>query len=122
MKSDKVVIGGKELVDLICSAAADKKADSIEAIDVRGIIAPCDWFVIASSDNSVHLRAIFDGIIGTLKDHKISPWQSEGDEGATWLLVDYGDVIVHIMDTESLNRYDLTSLWHERLAKGPEKE
>jgi ribosome-associated protein len=118
MNSEKVIIGGQALVDLVYKAATDKKAENLETIDVRGIPAPADYFVVASTDNSVHLRAIFEGIISGLKEHKVSPWQTEGDGESTWLLIDYGDVIVHVMDAESRKRYDLTSLWKERLAAG----
>ena len=96
------------LAELIGELALSKKADNVLIVDVRGISGVTDFFVFASADTDVQVKAIADGIRrGT--PHK--PWHSEGENQARWVLLDYVDVVAHIMRTEERNYYNLEKLW-----------
>ena len=70
-----------------------------------------DWFIICQADNTSHTSAIADGVIKALKEKHTSPWHQEGLEDGRWALIDYTDVIVHVMLPELREFYDLESLW-----------
>lgn len=71
----------------------------------------CDWFVIASATSTTHSRAIADNIIKKLKDKHTRPWHLEGEREASWILLDYGDVVAHIFLQDTRAYYDLEKLW-----------
>lgn len=106
-------MGGKALVDLIVEAAREKLAEHIVILDIQGLPGTADWFIICQSDNTVHNRAIADGIISSLAEKHTRPWYSEGTEEGRWILIDYSDVIVHIMLPELRDYYNLEELWSE---------
>jgi len=98
------------------SAAADKKADNIVLLDLRGLSSVADYFVVCSGGSERQLRAIADGVgEGIQKNLSISPRHIEGLSGGGWVLVDYGDVIVHIFSPSLRTYYSLETLW----AKAP---
>ena len=98
---------------LLCRELADnKKAENISVLDVRDVSTITDYFVIASGTSEPHLRAISDEIIDKLKsDHGIQPRAMDGSVQAAWLVLDFFDVIVHVMRQDVRERYDLDSLW-----------
>ncbi|MEI6078053.1 MAG: ribosome silencing factor [Verrucomicrobiota bacterium] len=98
---------------LLCSKLADnKKAENILALDVRKLSSVTDFFVIASGTSQPHLRAIVEEISSKLRDeHDLRPTRAEGSTSGTWVVLDYFDVIVHVMHTETRKRYDLEGLW-----------
>lgn len=103
------------LAELIGELALSKKAENILLIDVRGISSVTDYFVFASADTDIQVKAIADGIRrGT--PHK--PWHSEGEQHMKWILLDYVDVVAHIMKTKERNYYNLEKLW----ADAPSRE
>ena len=113
-KAEKVrsVLAGKELVDAIISVLEEKLAERISVIDLRKVSAAADWFIICSGDNTSHTTAIANEVIGALKArHGTAPWHYEGIEDGRWALVDYTDVVVHIMLEDVRKHYDLESLW-----------
>jgi ribosome-associated protein len=98
---------------LLCRHLADqKKADDIVILDVRDISSVTDYFVIASGTSEPHLRAIVDEIRDKLRDHHhLRPKAVDGTLQAAWVVLDYFDVIVHVMRTDLRERYDLETLW-----------
>jgi len=98
---------------LLCREFADnKKAENIVALDVRKLSSVTDYFVIASGTSQPHLRAIVDEITSRLRDeYDLRPARSEGSTGGTWVVLDYFDVIVHVMHADTRQRYDLEGLW-----------
>lgn len=98
---------------LLCRELADnKKAEDIVVLEVREISSITDYFVIASGTSEPHLRAISDEIIDKLRDeHHIRPRAMDGTLPTAWLVLDFFDVIVHIMRRDVRERYDLESLW-----------
>ncbi len=98
---------------LLCRQLADqKKAEEILILDVRVLSSVTDYFVIASGTSEPHLRAIVDEIQDKLRDeHHLRPNAVDGTLQTAWIVLDYFDVIVHIMRTDMRERYDLETLW-----------
>src|SRR5438094_10084959 len=98
---------------LLCRELADnKKAEDIVILDVRELSSVTDYFVIASGGSEPHLRAIIDEIIHKLReDHHLRPKAIDGTLQAAWIVLDYFDVIVHVMRADVRDRYDLETLW-----------
>lgn len=98
---------------LLCRELADnKKAEDIVILDVRELSSVTDYFVIASGTSEPHLRAIVDEITDKLReDHYLRPKAVDGTLQAAWVVLDYFDVIVHIMRQDVRDRYDLETLW-----------
>jgi ribosome-associated protein len=98
---------------LLCRELADnKKAEDIVVLDVREISSITDYFVIASGTSEPHLRAISDEIVNKLRDdHGVRPRAIDGSLETAWLVMDYFDVIVHVMKGDVRERYDLETLW-----------
>lgn len=102
----------KKLAQLCRKLADNKKADDLLVLDVRAISSITDYFVIASGSSEPHLRAIAAEITDTLKqDYGIAPRAMDGTLHTGWLVLDFFDVIVHVMRNEVRQRYDLESLW-----------
>jgi ribosome-associated protein len=94
------------------AAAVEKKGLDIAVIDVAPIIAIIDRFVLVSATNTRQVRTIVDEIKDALRAHDGStPIGVEGLEDATWVLLDYGDVVVHVFLEETREYYDLDRLW-----------
>lgn len=108
---------------LLCRELADnKKAENILVLDVRKLSSVTDYFVIASGTSQPHLRAIVEEITSKLRDdHELRPARAEGATGGSWVVLDYFDVIVHVMHTEARARYDLEGLWGDAKKVSPPK-
>ncbi len=98
---------------LLCRELADnKKAEDLVILDVRKLSSVTDYFVIASGTSEPHLRAIVDEIVDTLRDdHNERARAMDGTLQTAWLVLDYFDVIVHVMRRDVRERYDLETLW-----------
>lgn len=98
---------------LLCRELADnKKAENIEVIEVKKVSSICDYFVIATGTSEPHLRAIADEISDKLAtEHGREPQAVDGTVQTAWVVMDYFDVIVHLMRAEVRKKYDLETLW-----------
>ena len=103
-------------------AAAEKKALDLTVLDLRGVATFTDYFIISTGANKRQMQAIADEIVDQLKRRGSRAARVEGYQGAEWILVDYGDFIVHVFDEKSRRFYDLEYLWREakRLNVSPE--
>jgi ribosome-associated protein len=102
----------KKLALLCRKLAENKKAENIVILDVRKLSSVTDYFVIASGSSEPHLRAIVSELTGRLwDDYKVRPRRVEGGAAAAWQVLDFFDVIVHIMRDEVREKYNLESLW-----------
>lgn len=102
----------KKLALLCRKLADDKKADDLLVLDVRSISSITDYFVLASGSSEPHLRAISEEIMSKLKeDHGVCPRAKDGTLQTGWLVLDFFDVIVHVMRWDVRQRYDLENLW-----------
>ncbi len=100
-----------EKLKLILKSALDKKAEEPVVLDLRGLTSLADYFVILTASSETHARTIADEIKKKLKEAGIIPVSTEGYDSANWILLDYGDVIVHIFKPEVRELYNLESLW-----------
>jgi ribosome-associated protein len=98
---------------LLCRELADnKKAENLIVLDVRKLSSVTDYFVIASGTSEPHLRAIVNEITDKLRDdHGVRPRATDGTIHGAWVVLDYFDVIVHVMRADVRERYDLEGLW-----------
>lgn len=94
-------------------AAAEKKAIDLTVLDLRGVVTFTDFFIIATAANKRQMQAIIDEIVEQLKRHGSPAARVEGYQAAEWILVDYGDFIVHVFDEKARRFYDLEYLWRE---------
>ena len=108
---------------LLCRDLADnRKAENIAVLDVRKISSVTDFFVIASGTSEPHLRAIVDEITGKLREeHEVRPRAVDGSLQTSWVVLDFFDVIVHIMRVDARERYDLEGLWGDAPQVKPKK-
>ena len=112
----------KKLARLCRELADNKKAENIVVLDVRKLSSVTDYFVIASGSSQPHLRAIVEEIAGKLRDeYDLRPSRSEGSAGGNWVVLDYFDVIVHVMHAETRKHYDLEGLWGDAKLIKPAK-
>ena len=98
---------------LLCRELADnKKAENLLVLDVRKLSSVTDFFVIVSGTSEPHLRAIVGEITDKLRDeHEVRPRAVDGTVHGAWVVMDFFDVIVHIMRADARERYDLEGLW-----------
>ncbi len=97
-----------ELLDLAGQLVLSKKAERVQAIDLRKLTSITDYFMICSADTDIQVKAIADAVRkGT--PHK--PWKMEGYEHRYWVLLDYVDVVIHIFRTSEREYYSLDKLW-----------
>jgi ribosome-associated protein len=102
----------KKLALLCRKLAENKKAENVVILDVRKLSSVTDYFVIVSGGSEPHLRAITNELTDQLRDkHHLRPRTVEGEASAAWQVLDYFDVIVHVMRTDARQKYDLESLW-----------
>jgi len=101
-------------VQLAMRLASEKKATDLRALDLREIASFAEFFIIASAANQRQVQAICDEITEQLKKQLgTRPVRVEGYSGAEWVLMDYGDFIVHIFNKEAREFYDLERLWRD---------
>lgn len=102
----------RKLAILCRNFAENKKAENIILLDVRELSSVTDYFVIMSGTSEPHLRAIVDEISEKLlEEHGIKPRAIDGTLQTAWVVLDYFDVIVHVMRQDIRERYDLETLW-----------
>ncbi len=108
---------------LLCREFADnKKAENIVVLDVRELSSVTDYFVIVSGTSEPHLRAIVDEIEDRLREEQgVAPRAVDGTLQAAWVVLDYFDVIVHVMRQDLRDRYDLETLWGDAPRVKPRK-
>ena len=98
-------------VALIVEAAQERKADDLIGLDVREISSFADTFIIATGTSDRHVRSVADSIEAALKAHGEPPMGIEGYDEGRWVLIDLGDVIVHVFQRQVREEYDLERLW-----------
>jgi ribosome-associated protein len=98
---------------LVAQAAREKLAEEVVALDVRDAVSFADTFIIATGRSDRQVRAIGDAIAEALAQENEEPLGVEGYEEGRWLLMDLGDVVVHIFQPDARRHYDLERLWSE---------
>ena len=112
-----------ERMRLALHAAGEKKAIDLTVLDLRGVATFTDFFIIATGANKRQMQAITDEVVEQLKKGGTPAARVEGYQTAEWILVDYGDFLVHVFEEKARRFYDLEYLWREakRLDIGAEQ-
>ena len=103
----------EEKARLVVQAADSKKAREMVLLDLRGLTLMTDYFFICSGTSSTHIRTIVDSIVETMKRSGMGGIRVEGYEAALWVLMDYGDVVAHVMAPEQREYYGLEAFWKD---------
>lgn len=106
----------KELMNIVLKALKSidhKTGKDIVVLDVGEVTSICDYFIIASASSSRQVNAIVDDIEDKLSDENINLIHKEGYDSARWVLLDYGDIVVHIFHEEDRVFYNLEGIWKD---------
>ena len=103
----------KEIVQAACQALEDKKGLDIRVIDVQGVSAIAEYFIVASGSNVSQLQALEDSVGHKMHELNVELKNVEGNRASTWILMDYGDFIVHLFSEEDRMFYDLERIWKD---------
>ena len=103
----------KQMAQLVCRALDEKKGRDIKVIDIHDVSVIADYFVIASGSNQNQVQAMVDNVEEQLGRAGFEPKQVEGVRNSSWILMDQGDVIVHVFDEENRLFYDLERIWRD---------
>jgi len=103
----------KNLAIQAALAASDKLATDIIAIDVSEHLVITDVFVLCSAANEPQVKSVVDAVEERLLQHKAKPLRREGEQGARWVLLDYGDIVVHVQLAEERIHYAIERLWKD---------
>lgn len=101
----------QEVLDIVLAALDDGKARDVKVLDVRGKTSVTDYMVVASGTSDRHVRAVADQVAEKSKERGAPPLGTEGGPAADWVLVDLGDVVVHVMKPQAREFYQLEKLW-----------
>ena len=112
----------RELKEIIIEAANDLKGQSINCIDVRRLTSIADYMVIVTGRSSTHVKALSDNVVKEVKKAKFEVVGVEGRAQSEWVLVDVGDIIVHVMLNQIRKLYNLEELWNFEVAPKLEKK
>ncbi|MBT0734292.1 ribosome silencing factor [Enterococcus faecium] len=107
------MIDSKEQLKNAVEAADSKRAEDIIALDVRNVSLLADYFMICSANSERQINAITEEIIDKEEENKYEVKRIEGKEGGKWVLIDLGDVIVHVFHAPERNFYNLEKLWSD---------
>ena len=102
-----------EMARLAIDALEDKKAEDIRVIDISEVSVLADYFIIAGGSNRSQIQALSDNVEEKLGRAGMPAKQIEGYDTANWILLDFGDIIVHIFDKENRLLYDLERIWRD---------
>ncbi len=113
MSKEVVAVDATTLARLAADAIADKKGHGIVLLEVGDLFVITDVFVIASGTSRPHVQTLADRVEELLKEAGRAPLRDEGRSEAEWVLLDYGDVMVHIFQKAARDYYDLQRLWRD---------
>lgn len=100
-----------ELKQMVITAIEDLKGEDIRELDVKGKTSVTDIMIIASGTSSRHVKSIANNVVIEAKQAGVKPLGVEGEEQGEWVLVDLGDIVVHVMQPHIREFYDLEKLW-----------
>lgn len=103
----------KDSVKKIVTAIDQKKAIDIKVLDISKVSVMADYFIIATASNTNQLEALVDATDEIMHNMNILPKQIEGSKNSLWILMDYGDIIIHLFTKEGREFYDLERIWRD---------
>jgi len=103
----------REAVMAAKAAMEDKKAENIKVLNITGLSPIGDYFILATGNNRSQMQAMSDAADEALAKNHIHAKQTEGYDNANWILMDYGDFMIHIFNPESREFYNLERIWRD---------
>ncbi|MFK8067754.1 MAG: ribosome silencing factor [Gammaproteobacteria bacterium] len=101
----------EKLKRIVIEALEDIKAEDIQVLDVREITSIADYMIVASGKSGRQVKALAQNVVEEAKKNGVQPIGTEGEEKAEWVLVDLGDIIIHVLKPETREFYQLEKLW-----------
>ncbi len=101
----------QEKLETIIKTLDSKRGEDIQAIKISDLTILAEYFVIANGNSNTHTRTLADEVEYQMSQSGIEPLRREADTGNTWIILDYGDIIVHVFYKEARNFYQLERLW-----------
>lgn len=108
---EAVFLTGKEILKEAVKILNGRKAEDIKAIDIAGISILADYFLIASGSSTTQVRALAEELEFKLSEIGVEPLRVEGMQSSTWIILDYGSVVIHIFHRDTRSFYNLERLW-----------
>ncbi len=115
VKTDRPVSGA--MCERVVAALEDAKGVDIRALDVRKLTGITDYMVVVTGTSGRHIQTLAERVLEFMRESGYKPIGIEGEESREWILVDFADVVVHIMQNAARRYYDLESLWNEAFQK-----
>ena len=116
-KSTKSAEEANLMRDTVLSALEDAKGVDAQVLDVRSLTDVTDFMIVVTGTSDRHVRTLSDRVLEFMVEKSFKPLGMEGEQASDWVLVDYVDVVVHIMRERTRKHYDLESLWDETFAR-----
>lgn len=106
-------ISQEEILKTLVNALDGKKAEDVRVIKIKDLTIIADYFVIAGGSSDVHTRALADEAEFKLKERNVAPLRIQGNNGGGWIVLDYGDIVVHVFRKDQRDFYSLERLWSD---------
>ncbi len=103
----------EKIREVVVNALEDLKADNISVLDVKDRTSVTDYMVIASGTSNRHVQSLANNVLCEAKEHGLRPLGTEGGTGSDWVLVDLGEIVVHVMMPATRSFYDLERFWQD---------
>jgi len=103
----------EQLKQLVIGSLEEMKGNEIVVLDVQGSTSVTDFMIIASGTSTRHVASLANNVVVNVKEQGVRPLGVEGQSGSEWVLVDLGDIVVHIMQPATRQFYDLERLWSD---------
>ena len=103
----------EQKIEVIVKALDSKRAEDIQAIKIGDLTIIADYFIIADGTSNIHTKALAEEVEFKMTQQGIEPSRTEGYQGQTWIVLDYGDVVVHVFYKETRDHYNLERLWSD---------
>lgn len=110
----------KKMAGIAVAALEDKKAEDIRILDIENVSTIADYFIIASGANRNQVQAMADNVEESLGREGFAVKHTEGYQNANWILLDYGDIVIHLFDAENRLFYDLERIWRDGISVDPD--
>lgn len=119
-KGNAGLVESAVLAQLAAIAADEKKAKEVRILDIRSISSVTDYFVICSGSSNTQVRAIADSVEDALQQQGLSLHHTEGYQNGKWILLDFGDLVIHVMQQDERSFYNLERLWGDAIEVDPQ--
>ncbi len=106
-------MNSEELMKKIVSVLSKRKTENIKVLNISGLTTIADYFVICNGNSSTQIKSLADEVEEKLKEVDVTPYSKEGFSDASWVLLDYSSVVVHIFNPEQRDFYSIENLWSD---------